>query len=157
MGITDLDLTLVKEARWLFWGHFWTLLKWVAFFEAAGRIANIGSSPQLNCQIKLSLSNSLIHTVDRFQKIGNLITNSHIMRPITLRNWMIRFLRRQNIHRRKKTTYNGCGWYAIIFKQVFVLNIFASFKDALSSLLFYPWQGYKMFSLSFSFMILRYV
>ena len=43
--IRDLDITLDKEARWLFLSPFWPLLKWAIFFEAAGaEVASIGSS-----------------------------------------------------------------------------------------------------------------
>ena len=34
--IRDLDLTLGKEARWLFYGHFWPLLKLAIFFRQLG-------------------------------------------------------------------------------------------------------------------------
>ena len=33
------------------------------FFEAAGEVAKTGSSQNLNCQIKLNLSKSIIHSV----------------------------------------------------------------------------------------------
>ena len=54
--IRDLDLTLEREARWLFFGHFWPLLNWVVFFEAAGAVPKMGMCLKSNLQIKLSLS-----------------------------------------------------------------------------------------------------
>ena len=45
--------------RWLFWGRFSPLLKWVVFFEASKGVAKIGSGLKSNRQIKLSLSKSL--------------------------------------------------------------------------------------------------
>ena len=51
--IKDLDWTLEKEVRWLFSGHFWTLLKWVAFFEAALAVSKVGLGLKSNYQLKL--------------------------------------------------------------------------------------------------------
>ena len=47
----------------MFFGHFWPLLKWAVFCEAAGTVAKIEPSLKSNHQIKISLSKSLIHTV----------------------------------------------------------------------------------------------
>ena len=62
--IRYLDLTLVKEVRWLFLGHCWTLLKVRnLFLGAAGAVVKIGASLKSNYQINLSLPKYLIHTI----------------------------------------------------------------------------------------------
>ena len=62
-SIRDWDFTLVKEVRLLFYYHFGPLLKWAVFFKATWAVRKIGLSLKANRQIKLSFSNSLIHTV----------------------------------------------------------------------------------------------
>ena len=49
MCIRDLDLSLVTEARWLFYVYFWPLLKWVTFWGNLGSLKN-----RLETTIKLS-------------------------------------------------------------------------------------------------------
>ena len=57
-------LYLVKR-REMTMAYFWTLLKWAIFF--GGAIVKLGSRLKSNHQIKLDVSNSLIHTVPLHQ------------------------------------------------------------------------------------------
>ena len=58
-------LHLVKRNDIIFKGHFWPLLKWVIFFEAAGAVVLIRLSLKSNHQIELSLFKYLIHSVEQ--------------------------------------------------------------------------------------------
>ena len=59
-----LDLNLVKEVRWLFLGHFWPLLKQVVFLGSLDSSKNC-PKPKSKYQMKLSMNETLIHTVPR--------------------------------------------------------------------------------------------
>ena len=72
-----LRLNLIKEARWLFLGHFRPLLKQVIFWGAVAKMVCL----KLNCQVNLvmfSLSKSTIHTIVVLLRVIYILTQSRM-------------------------------------------------------------------------------